>query len=62
MYVLESQCLATVVCRSFGVKNLAFRLGGVMAQGNVSPAAQDVALSTWAPLYHDHTHTFQIYI
>ncbi len=64
--VLEGQSLATEVCGCAGIEDGATRLGGVVAQSDVSSAAQDVALSAWTPLWmnrqkhtntHTHTHT-----
>ena len=53
MHLLEGQCLATEVGGCIGVEDGAARLGGVVAQGNVSPAAQDVALGARTPLWYD---------
>lgn len=44
MGVLERERLATEVGGRFGVEDRAARLGGVIAQSDVLPAAQDVAL------------------
>lgn len=63
MFVLEGQRLATEVRGCVGVKDGAARLGGVVTQSDVPPAAQDVALSARTPLCmmrrhtHKHTHT-----
>ena len=43
--VLEGQRLATEVGGDVGVEDGAASLGGVIAQGDVFPAAQDVTLS-----------------
>lgn len=43
-HVLEGQRLATEVGGCVGIEDGAARVGGVTAQGDVSPAAQDVAL------------------
>lgn len=61
MFVLEGQRLATEVRGCVGVKDGAARLGGVVTQSDVPPAAQDVALSARTPLCmmrpHTQTHT-----
>lgn len=49
--VLEGQSLAAEVGGCVGVEDGAARLGGVVAQGDVSPAAQDVALGARTPLW-----------
>lgn len=50
LHILEGQCLATVVGGCAGVEDGTAGLGRVTAQGDVSPAAQNVALSAWTPL------------
>lgn len=50
LYILKGQCLATEVGGCLGVEDGAAWLRGFTAQSDVSPAAQDVALSAWTPL------------
>ena len=50
MFLLEGERLAAEVCGSVGVEDGVARLRGVAAQGDVLPAAQDVALSARTPL------------
>ena len=59
VFVLEGQRLATEVRGCVGIKDGAARLGGVVTQSDVPPAAQDVALSARTPLcmMRPHTHT-----
>ena len=58
MCVLEGQGLTTEVGGCVGVEDLAAGLGGVVAQSDVSPAAQNIALSARTPLcYNDTSHT-----
>lgn len=50
LHILEGQCLATVVGGCAGVEHGTARLRGVTAQGDVSPAAQNVPLGARTPL------------